>query len=370
MRSRWAAGQGRGAGNREGVHFGPRQGATWAGGSGPAGAFDLHRRICHEPAVAFGSLWRHAVLAAGPTIDVQWSGPTACESAPQLAEQVAVLVGASSEPGPVAVRVEVAAEGPGLRLRLELGVAGREPELRTFVGDDCADLSRTVALLVAIAIDPVRTSSVVVPPPPPVASFPAASSALAPSPSMARPRPAVGRGTPRWRGSLGAAIGAGFGLQPGVAPVFAIRGGASRGRLRLEALARASTPTAVGYPDREGLEGRFVAWGAGARVCIAPAVGRVSLPTCGGATAGAVHARGIAIERARRTTTPWLAANIAAGVRVALGRSWRAVAGLDAEIPLLRHGYHFDEQRPTPRAIYQTAPVALWPWLGVEVEFP
>ena len=98
---------------------------------------------------------------AGPPLSLSWSAPPGCPDREAMVQQVQRLTDARvvSEPeAPLRVHVDVALAEVGYRAVLQLDRDGTS-QTRDLTADDCALLSRAVAVVVAVAADPIGVAT-------------------------------------------------------------------------------------------------------------------------------------------------------------------------------------------------------------------
>ncbi len=225
-------------------------------------------------------------------------------------------------------------------------------------------MTRALVFLASLAIDlggriePDATTAGPPPappaPPPPPRSTPAVAVAVAaPAPRELEP----GR---RWALSL--ATGAHGGLASALRPAGEV--GVSLESARPGAwapMAQAAFLVAGSHLARP--EGEAWSWLFAVRARLCPVrlrAGPISLRPCVGVEAGAILARGSAIEDARQSLRPWLAPEATLVARASLGRRLFLEASGGAAAPVVRTRYMF---RPAID-LYETPPVTFVAALG------
>lgn len=318
---------------------------------------------------------------------LEWHTSETCPSGDDVRVAIdALLVDADPGDGPtIAARGRVEPTASGHRLVLEIGGGGSPREIE---GPDCVELSRTAALIVAIAVDPrvlakvdraVPPAPVEAPPDPPtlpvdaLAEPPTASSVrdtaspataiTADDPTGVAPRD----DTPPPSRSIGVAGAVAAGLDVGTLPApsahVALSFSVFTPRVRVDAVADYVPRRGIDSPSVPAIGIDVQAWSLGARGCWLWHVRRASLAACASARAGLVHARGrgpgLAPESARQ---PWVGVGPAGVVIVPLSTRVGLLAGLDVLVAASRGGFRTE---PSGR-VAQTWPVTPSAWLGIQ----
>jgi len=367
-----------------------------------------------------------AVLSMGeptaPTVAVVWEAPQSCPASPELLRWIETLSGAtlgSPSEAALVAHVTITAQGQGFAAALELR-RGSHLETRELAAEDCAVLRRTVAVVVAVALDPIGLSrssgdpmsdpseggppeATAVPPAPDagrphgesgVAGTAAAAIAavspeppsIVPPPSEGSPPPAVGStspvavpdtepaarpaGAPPRRASFpletGARIGAGVGglTLPGVgagvavAPFVGIR--PIHGRLAVAYW----FPRSASLPGRADAGARLQLWTVGARVCPRASLKkRWHFPFCTGPDFGAIHGRGegTALTDSNAAASFWASWTFEVGFEVELLRFMSLWAAFEGVIAINRPSFSLDPGG----LLHQVAPFGPRGFLGL-----
>ncbi len=251
--------------------------------------------------------------------------------------------------------VEVVASAGGYAAKIELRAPDYR-EHRALEAQDCAVLSRAIAVVVAVGLDPVMVASRTQPEVEPVATpvpLPATSEPSPPRPeatvapvatrtpdadvAAASTEPALEAGVRLGLGVGGLVLpGAGVGL--GVAPWL----GSARvhGRLALQYW----VPRTRALPAFDDAGATIQLAAVGARVCGNLERGRWRFPLCGGADVGAMVGRGSGpgLAVARRATAAWVAIVVQPGVELAVGPRVGLWAAFEGAISVLRPQFHLE----------------------------
>ncbi|HET6583245.1 MAG TPA: hypothetical protein VFG69_07355 [Nannocystaceae bacterium] len=295
---------------------------------------------------------------------IEWRAPAECPDDAAVEARVAAMLG-PTDTAATRATADVSA-----------GPAGYSVELTTFIDEaqqhrslratECVVLAEAVAVVVAVALDPVavadRSSTPAPPPsttaPPPFAVEPPAKI----SPLVVRTPPA--RTRRRW--SFGSRIAGGYGLgtAPGGTGLVGLALYAETGRARLEIEGRWWAPRRI---ERGDFGARVLLGTASFAGCVQLGGPRVTAPLCIGLEAGALRAGGFGLTNARVVNFPWLAplARAAIQVRVhARVRLWLAVEGAALALrPQLQQGF------AQPQRFWAAPPVSPRVMLGVDARW-
>ncbi|MEZ4451253.1 MAG: hypothetical protein R3B09_17370 [Nannocystaceae bacterium] len=300
--------------------------------------------------------------AAG--VRLEWSAPPTCPSAVEVQAELDRLLDGRAVIDEVVARAEVvaAADGGGLVATLQIGEAAP----RILHAGECVALGRAIALVIAVAVDPVavagRLALADAPPPaeaPPEDPPPAVDEAP-PEDAREVPEPPaveIGGGlataeAPRRRPPIAHSLGLGGGALYGVTPAWtgAIAGSyrLDRGALRVEARALYATPRRVDYED--GVGALLQAVTIGALACAAPELRRLRAPLCVGLEGGPLIGVGRGSATTERRVALWASAlvstSLVARIRPRLALTLRA----ELAIALRRPAFHIGDREVLSRA--------------------
>ncbi|MCB9752026.1 MAG: hypothetical protein H6713_18795 [Myxococcales bacterium] len=346
--------------------------------------------------------------AAGLTIE--WRAPAACPERAALRRRVGELVRAGAEVRDADARVDVEKTDDGFAATLRVRTVDGETT-RALTGRDCAALVDAVAVIIAYAVDPVRSDveTPVVDVPPPDRALPDAppsstpDEAVAPTPEEPAPAPTPARvernvsrdstarggassvetdggddarpddarpdGPPVAIVQLGAGLGGG--PLPSVGARVAGRVGARIRRARLEVTGEYwLTRPGVAELDARA-RGRFSLWTVGARGGYTLATRRLELPLVVGVEAGVLRGAGEELVVSRTSQQAWVAVTAAAGL------SWEFVRGfglwleVGGALPLRRPGFavQSDVAADELLVVHRAAALAGVVTAGVELRF-
>lgn len=287
------------------------------------------RRSCLALALWLLALSADAQPAALP-LELSWQAPSECPTASDVHAELARIASAAPGESPRSLAAEITVTRSGARYTARLATEheGLRGE-RTLQADDCATLTRSITLVLALAFGRgVELRQETVPATPAPNSSPSPATATAAPATSAPPKPEAtpasdeaepaaaesqsDPGDSRSSVHLGAMLGGGaqLTLMPRVAPIFTL--GAL---LDLEALSvelRASAITGTSEPLDTGTEGRAVLDGLLATALACAHVSLVDL--CAGGRGGAIRARARSVFETGQKTAPWYALAFTAGV--------------------------------------------------------
>jgi hypothetical protein len=240
-------------------------------------------------------------------------GLAGCPAREEMAAQIAAALPASAALAPpVAIDISLLPRGAGASATIVLRRSGAEVGRRelSLPAADCRELSRSVALAIAIALDPQTA------PPPPAPPGPERRPPPAPpaAPGLVQQPPA-----PEAAASVEAEITGRVGLTVGLAPVpvpLVAAGVAVRrppGTVQLEALF-------AGGGRKEVAGGQVGAWMAGGGVLPCGRAGPLSL--CGGGWGAYYRAGGADLAGAREEAGLWLGLGGRASLAVMTSRAF------------------------------------------------
>lgn len=307
------------------------------------------------------SVWFAAVLGLAPAASVssdaeagamvlQWEAPATCPDASAVLADAAALLRDPSPQRPLRARGEVSRRDGGFAVALSIATDDGEGSRRMEAGD-CDELARMVALVLALAIDPRAAEAEVEPEPAPEPGPPPQPEPDAVAPAAVEPavEPSAAKDPPRDRAPTSSAAPRGrppraLAIQLGAGPGFFALPAASawltfgvayvQPWVRAELALQYWTPTTTQSPVNATVGGRFQLFAASLRGCFAPSFGRVELPICAVADAGALFGRGTGLLQPPGTAAaPWVAFGGGPAVIVRLGRArrwgvWARVEGV------------------------------------------
>lgn len=257
---------------------------------------------------------------------------------------------------------------------------------RTLTAQDCGQLGRAVAIVVAVALDPVATAASVLPVPLAAPPEPEALTAPTPTVAAAEPQPPTAieapiedpiddpidepvapRSPPLPRADrpppsrasgpfveAGARFGLGVGgrLLPGAGVGFAAAPFVGFRRLHARLAVQYWAPRDATLTDVSQAGATFQLVSVGVRGCPILATGRWRFPLCAGFDAGAMigSGRGDALASRTRATDAWTAIVLAPGVELALTPRVDLWAAFEGVFSLNRPRYHLDGGGPLHRA--------------------
>jgi len=247
-----------------------------------------------------------------------------------------------------------------VQLKDRSGAVQGERNLSSAAGN-CGELARTLALAVAIAIDPVRANQ---PKPPKAAAEPAPKPeppppAPEPAPKIETPAPAPAPEKPSepFRARVAGGARLAFGIAPAPAPGIWIAGGLGKRAYSLDVEGRATFAVEHEVPDGKVSASTLTA-------SLLPCLQFGVLHTCASATLGALQGSGQDVDRPRKATTVYAAAGARAGLEVPRGSALVFVADLDLDANLTRTTLRIND-----REAWSSPPVAFGSALGLRGRF-
>ncbi len=315
------------------------------------------------------------LLGSEPPVEIEWQG--ACDGATAVRSRLDELSQPVDGRIPVPVRAEVMAreDAQGVRASIVLTTPHGQ-STRALEAAGCPALLEAVALLIAIHVDPLE--GMVEPEPEPEDPLPPEdpespvdpepSELEDPGPAETGPRPAPSRDeraqpietrpppTPPplvepWGAHARLEVGLQGGTLPRVGPELVLAGGARRGWLHLEALARYAPPLRrrlAGAPDRSFVT--FQAWAIGARACGRPRARTLSFPLCTGVDVGSMHGVTRGLPATQRAARALVAIPASGGVAWSVGARWSFWTRVEAAATVLRPRFTVDGLGPVHTA--------------------
>lgn len=307
-------------------------------------------------------------------------GATACPDAAAVASGVAERLGYEPFDSTAhdTVRVTVLGKDRGLRARIEmLGADGKAKAERVLSSrrSDCADLAPTMALAIAIAIDPFRANAPPspsatpprpAPPAPPTTTEPPprdeppvpVPSIVVVAPPSPNPPPPEAPARPPITGRAALGVVGGIGSAPVRNLGVTVRVGARRAELSIDLEGRADLPASVPLQVGDVSTSLLVA-------SLIPCVHWRMFAGCGLITGGALRAAGHGLADSRQVTDPYFAvgARLAAEIRMT-GRLY-LVAHADGSAPLIT-----TELQVGGQELWTTPPLAFLGGVDLAISFP
>lgn len=287
------------------------------------------RRSCLVLALWLLALPAAAQPAALP-LELSWQAPSECPTASDVHAELARIASAAPGESPRSLAADIAVTRSGTRYTARLateheGLVGE----RTLQADDCATLTRSVTLVLALAFGrgvELRQDATQAPPAESTTTPTTAPAVVSPASTEPKPEaiaangeaeladeePETGSDNAPSTVHVGAMLGGGaqLTLMPRVAPIFT-----AGALLDLEALSielRASALTGTSERLDTGTDARAVLDGL---LATALACAHVSLADfCAGGRAGAIGARSRGLFETGHRTAPWYALALTAGL--------------------------------------------------------
>jgi len=271
-------------------------------------------------------------LVVGPSkpgleqLDFRWQAPEGCPGSADVRGHLRRYLGhAVYSEAIAAVRVRAKVEAPArrgapyrLRVRVVLPVGEVQREVAAAA---CDRLAAAAALIVAVALDPLRAEARL------------KVEARRPEPSEPPPPRRVRRtwAELRFGGGLLAAV------LPGVSGVAAVEVALVRRMLRVAVAGRYLAPrTSHPYPSDPAVGVSVMGGSVAARACVVPAVFRVEFPLCAEVEAGALRARGVGLPQVRTSHRPLVAVGVGPEIAWRSRRGWGLYLAVDGSVWLLR----------------------------------
>ncbi len=340
-----------------------------------AGAFAAALLGVASPAAADPSIGK-----APPSAALSWvraPGAEECPAGPVVGAEVErVLAGPTLAPiaqADLVIEGRVAPLATGFETTLTLTLRnGSVLGTRKLVSTEssCAAITREVALVIALMIDP-EAALRPAPRPPPTPDpglSPGAPSAPTPCPSPLPPAAFPDKPRP-WSVHFAAGPVVGLGLLPD--PGFGVRVRAAitpPGLFPLEIGAELFTPVRAGS-ESQGVEIRFAQ--AFGRACpLAVSRGAWDFAGCAGVDLGSVRGAGFGFPVNRAAELLVVAAALGGRLGLHLGGVVVASAGADLAIPFLRGRFFYNAAGGEAREAFLTAPVAGTLDLAIGVQLP
>lgn len=314
-----------------------------------------------------------ALALAGPSAPaIEWSAPAGCPDDAEILGLAARLMGRATLDEPattLSIRGRIQPEPAGFALAIEVesptGVTRKQVR-----AESCAVLGRVAALMVAVALDPLLTTTPIGSPTPslePVAPAP-------PTPSSTRPRARASAGlpaepTPAEReprfveGALRAAGAVGTGLLPTLDVMLSLGGSVRMRRLRVELVAVHGLSRVARYPDRPTVGAEVAAWGGSLRAGPVFERGAFEASLRAGLSAAVLVAQGFGVDDPRPGASTWTALSFVPGLRWRPGRRWAVGVDVEADMALRRPAFSLD----VLPALHRASPVSVRGAIVVEL---
>lgn len=279
----------------------------------------------------------------GERLDLTWEAPDGCPRVEEIRRSVDGYLGTDSF-GPELDRVRLAGHvRPGAgKFVLDIEVELPEGTVRREVtAERCAELADAAGLLIAVALDPLRTSQRLEVPapeaPPPREEPPKPRS---PPTSSVVPQPS----TKKVAWELRAAGAGELGTLPSVGGGTWLALGAAGPRWRAELSGQYWFPRTIRPFDAAPAAGaRVSSFGGGARACFVAKAGPLELPSCASLEGGVMRARGVSLSQVRTSSRPWLATSVGQELVWISSRRIGVFVAVDLVINVLRPTFVVDD---------------------------
>lgn len=297
---------------------------------------------------------------------VQWEAPAECPDDAAVESRIGVLVGEPPVPTPATARVEKRGDRYDVELVTWIDGGSQRRELSA---TSCDALADAVAVVIAVALDPVET--VVRVPEPTRTATQTAPSEEGTRGTADATRTAKVRGPRKpLRFGLGVAAGYGSGVARNGSAITQLGFELGRRGWAVQLDARLWLPRTVTSEDPRGaarvLLGTFGVLGCGRAVL--GRRGRVELPACAGLELGGLRAQGRSPLRiAGPQSYPWVAPRVKVGLRVELGRGVGLAAGAEGAVPVARALVNVGGV--DPGTLWSTRAVSIRVMLGLDLRW-
>jgi hypothetical protein len=294
-------------------------------------------------------MWLALILAAqqpGTPPEIEWTAPEGCPTAEVLRARAEAYLGSSLDlprPEAFSARAHATRQDVGFRLELEL-VAGGGRTVELHHARNCDDLSKLVAIKVALTLDPdafvarydaveAEATKQAAPPEPEPKPEPRPEPKPKPKPE---PSP---RDLRLWLGVNG---GVGGGVIPGLNGIVGAQLGFGGRLWGVETRGQVLPPTPVRTEQDPSVGADILAGTAAIAACARPELGPVQLPIWAGVDGGALRARGSGTTPERVAVRPYAAAFVGIGVAYWFRRVTVFVRP-EVAVALSRPGFELDE---------------------------
>lgn len=287
-----------------------------------------------RPSMLRGGMVLVVVLAStsshGQELTLDYDAPSGCPTRDTFRQFIAARLGVDPVGQPHATKVSVRVTGTGpFSATMGFDTVGRPLRQRTFTGASCGELVQSVAVALAVVLDPlVRRDQPPAPAPPetvepPPVELPARVEQPAPEPPPAPAPPvpapvALPQPAPAAKLSLALGGGATAGLTPAIASPLL------RAEARLQWKMMSIGLEASGLVPTTGIVQAVLVTTAGISGSLVPCAHWRWLSGCGTVTAGGLHISGAGLPQARGGWAGYLSL----GARVALTASLSEALGL------------------------------------------
>ncbi len=285
-----------------------------------------------------------AVPEAAERLKLRWEAPPSCPTEAEVRDRIGAYLGRDEfddalDDVRVAGHVESQRGGAWL-LTVDVWI-GEESVRRRIEAPRCADTRDAAALIIAVALDPLRVSREAPPPArerAPTTPTPSSGAARPPRPTTSVPRSRSLRADVRTGGVM--EVGAAPRITGGVALEVAMVGP----RFRVGLVSRYLPPRMARPFDSPSTAGARVQTGVvGMRGCFVPSIRRLELPSCLQLDVGVTRGAGVDLEVLRVTHRPWVTAAVGQEVVWHSRRRVGAWIAADATVTLLAPRFVVDD---------------------------
>lgn len=296
------------------------------------------------------------------SVAIDWQAPGSCPTRESVESAVVEASGAAiaaADGASVVTETVVEAEADGFRATVSVR-RGSSTDTRVLQTEDCVLLARAVAIVIAVALDPVAVATQFTPEPEPKPepepepepiTDPLPITAPEPitepepitdQPPAPPPRRSSSREDLPLEYGAGLALGVGGRVLPGAGVGFALSPFVGIRRVHARAVVQYWLPRTQTLPNNLQAGGRFQLAAAGVRLCpnvtFGPAPDRVRLPLCAGVDFGALLGSGAgdAVQAETNASAFWSAVTLEAGAAVVIAPRVSLFAAFEGAISLSR----------------------------------
>lgn len=315
--------------------------------------------------MAVAVTWALIAGLGGPGVELEWRAPEGCPAQIEVAAEVDRLLAGRRVEATVAVRAEVVKEGAGFAATVAIDAAAP----RTLRASGCDALARAVALVIAVAVDPIAVAGNFAEEPALVPAAPVLEPPLPVVVPVVQERPEVvtrelpepPRAPVRVFHGIGVRGGMLAGATGSPTGAVAVVYGLERGLLRVEARVLYGTPRSIMYP--QGGSARVQALTFGGLACVAAGSEWFRVPLCLGAEVGPLIGRGVDVAAPQLRADAWVSGLFAAGIVARVHRRAAIVLATEFAVALRRPAFHVG----TPERLVRAPSVGARILLGVEL---
>lgn len=288
---------------------------------------------------------------------VQWDAPAGCPDDTAVESRIAALVGDPTIVTPATAKVQQ--RGDRYEVELVTWIDGGS-QRRALAATSCDALADAVAVVIAVALDPVQTAET-----PRIVQTTEVAAIGSTTVRTSSPASPVRARAPKPPLYFGLAIGGGYGS--GIAPSGS---GIVHLGLALGRRAWAIELDARLWPrrefDRSAVRTHVTLGTVGLLGCGKGVFGRVEIPVCAGVEVGGLRAFGPDLLANNPRNYPWIAPRARLGLRVLLGRGVGIWTAAEGAVPLAKAELHVRGVANQDQLVWSTQPASLRVMLGLD----